>query len=264
MPPSPGGRLAETIPLRLEDNSATLNFPGDSGHVYYGERIFVGYRAHDRLDQDVSFPFGHGLSYTTFGCHDLSVDVSGSVAAADLSVDVGVDVRNTGTRPGSHVVQVYVADEESTVARPARELKGFAKVRLEPGERRRVAIRLDQRAFSFWSEARRDWTVEAGGFTICVGSSSRDLPLSAHVTIDAPSVVAPLTRMSTLHEWLADPVGRELLMGAAKNDPILTTDEAIRIVGTMPMDTLAGFPNVGVTHEQLDALVENWEATQSG
>ena len=251
----PGGRLAETIPVHLEDMPSTLNFPGDSGVVRYGEGIFIGYRAHDRLGHDVAFPFGHGLSYTTFEIGDLDVSISGAVDDG-LTVTVGATVRNTGPRAGSHVVQVYVGDDDSSVARPPRELKGFAEGAAAPGASERVTVALDQRAFSFWSSAHRRWVVEAGAFTVAVGASSRDLPLSATITLDAPTLAAPLTRTSSLHEWLADPLGGALLRAMFADDPVMSSDEFIEVVGTMPMDTLAGFPGLGFTHAQLDDLCQ--------
>ena len=161
---NPSGRLAETIPHRLEDNSSYLNFPGDSQVVRYGEGLFIGYRGYDATRTDVAFPFGFGLSYTTFALSDLNVATSGSVADGNLAADVTVTVANTGPVAGAEVVQVYVRDVEASVARPVRELKGFAKVSLEPGESRQVTITLDQRAFSFWSELLGTWVVEAGEF----------------------------------------------------------------------------------------------------
>ena len=255
----PGGRLAETIPVRLSDVPSTLNFPGDSQHVRYGEGLFIGYRAHDRLQQQVTFPFGHGLSYTTFGVGDLAVHQSGRVQDGDLAATVSVTVTNTGNRLGSQVVQVYVGDNTSSVVRPARELKGFAKVHLGPGDSERVSIDLAQRAFSFWAERHRRWLVEAGDFTIFVGTSSRDLPLSQLIMVDAPSLAEPLTRMSTLHEWRADPIGRALLDESFRNHPAFGNEHFVMVIGTMPMDTLANF-GFGLTHRQLDGLVEQWQA----
>ena len=152
---NPSGRLAETIPLRLEDNSSYLNFPGDSQVVRYGEGIFIGYRGYDKSAQDVAFPFGYGLSYTSFELSDLDVSTRGSAADGTLAATVTVTVTNAGSVGGAEVVQVYVGDIESTVARPVRELKGFAKVTLWPGESQQVSIELDQRAFSFWSDPAR-------------------------------------------------------------------------------------------------------------
>src|SRR5215208_1411870 len=145
---NPSGRLAETIPHRLEDNSSYFNFPSDSQVVRYGEGLFIGYRGYDKAHQDVAFPFGFGLSYTSFALSDLEVTTRGSVAGGDLAATVTVTVSNTGQVDGAEVVQVYVQDVESTVARPVRELKGFAKVSLPAGSSRSVSIELDQRAFA--------------------------------------------------------------------------------------------------------------------
>ena len=132
----PGGRLAETIPLRLEDTPSYLNFPGEEGLVRYGEGVFVGYRGFDAAGREVAYPFGHGLSYTTFAYDDLAVRVSGT------DVTVEVTVSNTGGRAGREVAQLYVGDPEAAVARPPRELKGFAAVELGPGEQRRITFDL--------------------------------------------------------------------------------------------------------------------------
>src|SRR5439155_16191854 len=120
---NPSGRLAETLPLRLSDNPSYLSFPGEAGHVRYGEGVFVGYRGYDALGLDVSYPFGHGLSYTTFGYADLAAAVTGSVEGGDLAVTVTCTVTNTGERAGKEVVQLYVGDPEAQVARPPRELR---------------------------------------------------------------------------------------------------------------------------------------------
>src|SRR4051794_13723066 len=141
---NPSGRLAESIPHRLEDNSSYLNFPGDSQVVRYGEGLYIGYRGYDKAGQDVAFPFGFGLSYTSFALSDLAVTIRGSVAEGTLSATVTVTVANTGTADGAEVVQVYVQDVESSVARPVRELKGFAKVSLAAGTSQEVSIELDQ------------------------------------------------------------------------------------------------------------------------
>jgi beta-glucosidase len=260
---NPSGRLAETVPHRLEDNSSYLNFPGDSRVVRYGEGLFIGYRGYDATHTDVAFPFGFGLSYTTFALSDLDVAVSGSVAAGDLAARVTATVTNTGPVAGAEVVQAYVRDADASVARPVRELKGFAKVSLEPGESRPVAIDLDQRAFSFWSELLGKWVVEAGDFAIEVGPHSRDLPLTRTVTVDAPSIAPPLTADSTLHEWMADPQGLALIREAVatgQNDP--TRDaELVSVIGTMPMSTLAAFEGMSIDHDTLDKLVERRHAS---
>ncbi|HEY5978882.1 MAG TPA: glycoside hydrolase family 3 C-terminal domain-containing protein [Microlunatus sp.] len=252
---NPSGKLAETIPIRLEDNSSFLNFPGDPGVVRYGEGVFVGYRGYDKAVVDVSYPFGYGLSYTSFSIGDVSASVSGSVADGDLSVAVIATVTNIGSVAGAEVVQVYVGDLESEVARPVRELKGFVRVGLEPGASTTVTVHLDERAFAYWSVRLGRWAVEAGEFEIAVGSSSRDIADQVVVSIDAPSVAAPLGVDSTLHEWLADDRGRELLSGAPGSGTILQDPELIKIVGTFPMSSLAAFGQMGWSRDQLDQLI---------
>jgi beta-glucosidase len=251
---NPSGKLAETIPLRLEDNSSYLNFPGDTGVVRYGEGIFIGYRAYDKGNQPVSYPFGFGLSYTSFEISDVQVEVNGSVAEGDLSVEVTATVANTGSMAGAEVVQVYVGDVESTVAQPIRELKGFSKVALAPGESTSVSIALRERAFAHWSTPHGRWAVEAGEFEIAVGTSSRDLVATNTVILDAPSLALPLGPGSTLHEWLADERGGALLRAQKPTPRILSDPELIKVIGTMPMETLAAF-GMGFDHATLQRLV---------
>lgn len=255
---NPSGRLAETFPHRLEDNSSYLNFPGDSQVVRYGEGLYIGYRGYDKTATDVAFPFGFGLSYTTFELSDLRVATSGSVVEGDLAAEVTLTVTNTGSVAGADVVQVYVRDVATSVARPVRELKGFAKPFLDAGQSQQVTITLDQRAFSFWSDVHKRWVVEAGEFAIEVGHHSRDLPLTHAVTIDAPSVAAPITADSSLHEWMADPVASELIAEAvAGGQPDPTRDkEFVAIIGAMPMSTLASFKGMSIDYDTLDKLAE--------
>jgi beta-glucosidase len=250
---NPSGKLAETIPVRLQDNSSYLNFPGEEGVVHYGEGIFIGYRAYDKLIQPVSYPFGFGLSYTTFQIGNVNVSVDGAVANGDLAVTVTASVTNTGQRAGAEVVQVYVEDVEASVARPLHELKGFVRVDLEPGETKQVSCQLDERAFAFWSRRFGQWVVESGEFIIAVGSSSRDLVATEAITIDAPRLSLPLGPDSTLHEWLEDERGRELL---TKRDMRLLQDpELIKVIGTMPMHTLAAFQGMALNHDELNELI---------
>jgi beta-glucosidase len=256
---NPSGKLAETIPLRLEDNPSYLNFPGDSHIVNYGEGLFIGYRAYDALGLDVDHPFGFGLSYTTFEVGPPEVTVTGSVETGDLRVQVAATVTNTGSRAGAEVVQVYVSDPESSVHRPLTELKGFAKIQLEAGASGEVRIDLDARAFSFWSVLLGRWALEAGEFVLRVGTSSRDLPHAHALRLEAPSIAPPLTRDSTLQEWLADPRGVELLTGALSSgdgtsSPLANAD-LIQVIGSMPLSTLANFGLGGFSHDLLDELV---------
>jgi beta-glucosidase len=250
---NPSGKLAETIPVRLQDNSSYLNFPGEEGVVRYGEGIFIGYRAYDTLIQHVSYPFGFGLSYTTFRIDDVDVSVTGSVADGDLAVTVTASVTNTGQRAGAEVVQIYVGDIEASVARPLRELKGFAKVYLEPGETQQVRCQLVDRAFAFWSQRFRQWVVESGEFMIAVGNSSRHLVATETIVLEAPRQSLPLNADSTLHEWLEDERGRELI--AKRDMPLLQDPELVKVIGTMPMHTLAAFQGMALSHEELNELI---------
>ena len=263
---NPSGRLAETIPLRLEDNSSYLNFPGDSQVVRYGEGLFIGYRGYDASRHEVAYPFGFGLSYTTFELSELSVVTSGAVASGDLSAAVRVRVSNTGLRDGSEVVQVYVRDVEASVARPVRELKGFAKVAVPAGQSRDVEITVDQRAFSYFSTRLGRWVVEAGDFVVEVGHHSRALPVAQTVSIEAPSVAPPVTASSTLAEWLADPVIRPLFdeeVAGGQNDP--RRDAALlAVIGTMPMTTLAAFGGMSLDEDAVARVLQRRDDMAEG
>ena len=229
---NPSGKLAETFPHRLADTPAFFNEPGENDELRYGEGIFVGYRAYEAQDRPVLFPFGHGLSYTEFAYGDPTA--SSSVIGPDDGVTVSVEVTNTGTRAGPEVVQVYVADRESSLRRPPKELKGFAKVELAPDETREVDIELPPRSFAFFHPGRGAWIVEPGEFDILVGASSADIRGRCAVTVRADGGVASLLgELSTLGDWLADPDGRRVLesmlpaiherlisaLGSAPNDP---------------------------------------------
>jgi beta-glucosidase len=167
---NPSGKLTETFPVRIEDNPAYLNYPGENGNVHYGEGLFVGYRYYEKKQIAPLFPFGSGLSYTTFQYQDLRL--SASEIGPDETLRVSIDVTNTGERAGKEVVQVYVRDLESRLHRPNKELKGFAKVQLEPGERKTVTVTLDREALAYYDDRARAWVAEAGVFEVLVGSSS--------------------------------------------------------------------------------------------
>ncbi len=203
---NPSGRLAETFPLALEDTPAYLNFPGEFDTVRYGEGIFIGYRWYEARKRPVQFPFGHGLSYTSFTYGPLDLSASG-IGPIDNLV-VRVPVTNTGDRAGSEVVQLYVHHRAPSVARPPKELKAFAKAHLEPGETRVVELSIDRRAFAYWNEQRHEWSVEPGVCDVLVGASSADIRSQAALEVIADPVEAVLTPMSPVEDWLIDPVGR--------------------------------------------------------
>ena len=207
---NPSGRLAETFPLKLSDNPSYLNFPGEGDRVEYREGLFVGYRYYDRKEMRVLFPFGHGLSYTTFAFTGIEADHAELKDGETLTVRVRV--KNTGAREGLETVQLYVRDPESSVVRPEKELKGFAKVALAPGEEKTAAITLDRRAFAFYDVNAHDWRVESGAFELLAGGSSADLPLRLAVRVQAPRPPRTVfTANSTLGDVLADPRGEQVL-----------------------------------------------------
>ena len=180
---NPSGKITETYPLQFSDNPTYGNYPGGPVTSEHRESIYIGYRYYDAAGKNVLFPFGHGLSYTTFEYSGIRVSRK-NIKDTD-KIKVTFKIKNTGSVPGAEVAQLYVADEESTIFRPKQELKGFKKVFLAPGEEQSVAIELDKRAFAFWNVNTNDWCVESGKFNILVGASSRDIRLTSSVNVTA-------------------------------------------------------------------------------
>ena len=186
---NPSGKLSETFPFQWHDHPAHRYFPGNQHRVEYRESVYVGYRYYDSAQCPVRFPFGHGLSYTTFAYSDVRLSATAIDQQTELTVTC--TITNTGRRAGKEVVQLYVRDHESTLFRPRHELKGFTKVSLEPGASCEVTFTLDRRAFAYYDVTRADWVVESGLFTVEVGASSRDIRLhgEVHVSgVDVPSI----------------------------------------------------------------------------
>jgi beta-glucosidase len=255
---NPSGRLAETIPLRLADTPSYLNFPGEQEVVRHGEGVFVGYRYYTSVDLAVRYPFGHGLSYTTFDVEAFDVEATGSDTAV-----ARVTVRNTGALAGAEVVQLYIAPAPSNVRRPVRELGAFAKVSLEPGEATTVSLELERRAFAHWDARGSRWWVDPGTYRVELGRSAtdivevRDLPLEGDV--DRP---APLSLVSTVKEWFNHPiVGPALMQGMLANATpeqqaaAEANANALKMVESMPMGQFARFPGVEIPDEALQQLI---------
>jgi len=187
---SPSAKLAETFPLRLQDTPCFGNFPGGTATVEYRESIFVGYRYYDKADKDVLFPFGHGLSYSTFDYTNLRVSKKNITPSDEISVSV--TVTNTGTVDAAEVVQFYVsAPQDEAVFREPKALKGFGKVFLKAGEKKRVTVTLDSRAFAYFHVGLNNWHCAPGVYTIHAAASSRDLRLSSTVTMQSEAATAP-------------------------------------------------------------------------
>jgi beta-glucosidase len=205
---NPSGRLAETIPHRLADHPSYLDFPGEAGHVRYGEGVNAGYRGFDARAQDVAYAFGFGLSYTTFSYDQAEA------STVDGGIEVRVAVTNTGSRDGREVVQVYASLPGSNVRRAPRELKGFANVEIAAGAAEQVVITIPRADLAYWDPWLDKWAVEGGEYVLAVGASSRDVRTSVTLLLEGDDTRRPLTAEATLGEWLEDPKGAEVLMAA--------------------------------------------------
>lgn len=213
---NPSGKLAETFPEKLGDNPSWLNFPGEIDKVEYREGIFVGYRYYDTAGVKPLFPFGHGLSYTKFDYVGISADRT-EISDTD-ELHIKVRLRNSGKLPGREIVQLYVRDRESSVLRPEKELKGFEKVELAPGEEKTVTFTLGKRAFAFYNTGIMDWYVESGEFDILAGPSSQTVPLKTTVRVNCSNPIRKVFTMnSTPYEVMSVPEGKAALMPLLKS-----------------------------------------------
>ncbi len=266
---NPSGHLAETWPIRLQDNPSYLNFPGEDGVVTYAEGIFVGYRYYDKKEMPVNFPFGHGLSYTGFAYSNLTVDKEKLTDRETLTVSV--DVTNTGAVAGKAAVQLYVRDVKSTVRRPLRELRDFSKVELEPGKTRTVSFTLDKRAFAYYEPKVHDFFVESGEFVVEIGENCRDIRLSTSVQVEGTTVVSfTITETTTIGQLMKHPKGaafiRQMLQksdgpsDAAQAEAMGEGSEKIMqsMMFEMPLGSLVSYGRM--TSKQLKGLIASLNA----
>lgn len=254
---NPSGKLAETLPIRLEDNPSYLNF-GDGDKVEYNEGVFVGYRYYDKKKMEVAFPFGYGLSYTTFEYSNVKTDKDTLTEGETLQVSV--DVTNTGDKFGKKIVQLYVADKTEAIRRPEKELKGFEKVALNPGETKRVTFTLDKRSFAWYSTDIHDWYAASGTYEILIAASSRDIRLTKTIQWESAQMLPlHLHLNTTLGELLSDErtkaLGKELkgkmdsffggLDGEAneqtEGDEAVSDDMGDAIAASMPIRNVLSF-----------------------
>jgi beta-glucosidase len=208
---NPSGKLAETFPVRLEDTPAFLSFPGENNIAEYREGIFVGYRYYEKKKIKPLFPFGHGLSYTKFQYAELSFNRER--VSLPGSLEVSVTVKNVGDHYGKEVVQLYIGKQDSKVIRPVKELKGFEKIGLQPGEADTVRFELNQRDFSYYNPAAGRWVAEAGNYEIMIGSSSEDIYRSIQIeVISKDRVLLPVTRNTAFGDVFDIPELNEIFM----------------------------------------------------
>ena len=201
---NPSGHLAETWPYKLSDNPSYMNFPGNTRRVYYREDVFVGYRYYDTKEMPVRYAFGHGLSYTTFEISNLRCDKECFTDGETLKVCV--DVKNTGSRAGKEVVQLYVSDLNGTIERPVKELKGFEKVELQPGETKTVEFEIDARALSYYSEELGDWFAPSGEYALLAGEASDRITAEGRVKFETKKMLPlHIDVDTTIGELLSDP-----------------------------------------------------------
>lgn len=218
---NPSGHLAETFPIRVQDTPCYLTYGGEHDKSVYSEGVFVGYRYYASKEMNVLFPFGHGLSYTTFSYSNLTVERERIRESEKLRVSV--DVTNTGNRFGKEVIQLYVAPKNSTVIRPVRELRAFDKIGIAPGETKTVTFLLDSRAYAYWSTEIHGWHVESGEYEIQIGKNAQDIVLSRTVYVESEHMIPKVfTLNTTMGEILADPKGKavfeQAMSGMAGSD----------------------------------------------
>lgn len=263
---NPCGRLAETFPIRLEDNPSYLYYLGEGDKVEYREGVFVGYRYYDKKKMDVLFPFGHGLSYTSFVYSNLVLDKENMKDTETLRVTV--DVTNAGTIKGKEVVQLYVAPLNGSIIRPVRELKGFDKIELNPGETKTVSFELEKRAFAYFDMEAGDWKVENADYEIQIGKSSRDIVAVASVHVESTSKkTRSYNRNTTFGDLMKDEKAMEIagyllkevaVLGDAADDALGESTTAMNeaMMMYMPIRGVITFAQGKVSEEELDALLE--------
>lgn len=263
---NPSGRLAETFPLRLEDTPCYLTYGKGMDEAVYSEGVFVGYRYYTSKKQEVLFPFGYGLSYTTFTYSNLNLD---KTQMADTEIlTVSVDVENTGTRTGKEVVQIYVAPGETETARPLKELRAFDKIELAPGEKKTVTFELDARAFAYWNTEIHDWYVESGAYEIQVGKNAEEVLLHTSIQVKGTKKIKKTYTLNTcIGELMQDEKGKVVfgqMMGSNKQatemaesnqaNEVINDEMMAAIMNDMPLRQLLSFVP-GMTREALEQIL---------
>ncbi|MBB1046545.1 glycoside hydrolase family 3 C-terminal domain-containing protein, partial [Dietzia cercidiphylli] len=253
---TPSGRLAETVPLRIEDAPSWDNFPAVDSHVRYGEGIFVGYRGYDHRRREVRFPFGHGLSYTSFDYRSLTV------VAGDNGWTARVEIHNTGSYRGREVVQIYSSLPASVRSRAPRELVGFGHIELDPGQSGQLDVVVERRDLAYWDEPAGSWLVEGGEYVFAAAASSRDIRIEVSVPIDGDPRPVRIDLDSTISEAMADPDARLILdevfrpLAANAGEASGAVGASIeQLVGSIPVGRmLSGF--LGMDRESVAGIAE--------
>ncbi|HJD37509.1 MAG TPA: glycoside hydrolase family 3 C-terminal domain-containing protein [Candidatus Blautia ornithocaccae] len=272
---NPCGKLAETIPYKLADNPSYLNFPGDGQTVEYNEGIFVGYRYYDTKEMPVRYPFGYGLSYTTFEYSDLQLSAD-RIKDTD-TLKVTLKVKNTGDRAGKEIVQLYVADKTGAACRPVKELKNFVKVELQPQEEKTVEMELDKRSFAWYNTQIHDWYAASGEYEILAAASSRDIRLKKTVYVESTIELPIHVHMNTtIGELLENPRTKAVIegmtdsliqhMGGSSGDEeeesaaseAISKEMSLKMMENSPLRTLRSF--MGMSTGEIQELIVKLQA----
>ncbi|WP_261305071.1 glycoside hydrolase family 3 C-terminal domain-containing protein [Paenibacillus andongensis] len=268
---NPSGRLAETFPKELEDNPSYLFYTGENDIEEYREGVFVGYRYYETRKCDVLFPFGYGLSYTTFEYSNLKLSHS-ELDSETETLTISVDVSNTGNVEGKEVVQLYVAPHKGVIIRPAKEVKGFSKINLKPGETKAVTFVVDKRSFAYWNMEINGWHVESGKYDIVIGKNAHDELLKQTVTVNGVKLfIGKLTELSTIGDLISIPKGAAYWetiqprfiegskkLGFAKDTDMEKadgTDSRANVLFSLPINTLC-FVIPDYTNDELHTALE--------
>ena len=272
---NPCGKLAETIPYKLADNPSYLNFPGDGQTVAYNEGVFVGYRYYDTKEMPVRYPFGYGLSYTTFEYSDLQLSAD-KIKDTD-TLKVTLKVKNTGDRAGKEIVQLYVADKTGAACRPVKELKNFVKVELQPQEEKTVEMELDKRSFAWYNTQIHDWYAASGEYEILAAASSRDIRLKKTVYVESTTELPIHVHMNTtIGELLENPRTKAVIegmtdsliqhMGGSSGDEeeesaaseAISKEMSLKMMENSPLRTLRSF--MGMSTGEIQELIVKLQA----
>lgn len=272
---NPSGKLAETFPAALEDTPAYLNFPGEKDRVLYGEDIFVGYRYYDKKEIEPAYHFGHGLSYTSFDYNNLNIHqhlISDNLDQniSETIAEVSFTITNTGSRAGSEIAQLYITAEDSQVRRPVKELKGFDKIDLNPGQSKEISFEISASDLAYYEPEITGWLIEPGNYQVLVGSSSSDIRLNAEIniaaTITSGETVRPeFHQNSTIGDIYQDPEAWQILQDEISDKPRLQqfisfdnkeTDIGIpNFLEYLPLRNLITFTGGSFTGEDIERIV---------
>jgi beta-glucosidase len=257
---NPSGRLSETFAHAISDHASSVNFPGGPWEVDYGEGLYVGYRYFLSFGRDVAYPFGYGRSYTTF--EYAGMEAPDSVSDLEHPIEISVDLKNSGTRLGAEVVQVYLRQRAPSLPRPDRELAGFAKVAVEPGQTRRVTIAVDPERLSYYHDGLKRWVIEKGEYDILIGASAADIKLSHRVVLTAGTMPREVCTLDhSIAEVYRDPRGKVVVeflarqMGMAIPVEAGPNDFEAAVMTQLPFRKLVNFSDGRITVEALTGLL---------